>query len=102
MHGIHSARSPQTLHQCSNQVHVRMQSAVQDDLVFLLNNGKHYTLAELLPVRFRPSDLLDESVTPLLLQQQSNSLHLRPGACLFLLPAYNTTEMVFCAACIER
>ena len=66
--------------------------------MFLLNNGKHYTLAELLPVRFRPSDLLDESVTPLLLQRQSNSLHLRPGACLHLLPAYSTAKMAFCAA----
>ncbi len=54
--------------------------AAQDALEFLLGEGRTYALAELLPIRFRPSDLLDESVTPLLLQRQRHDLRLLPGA----------------------
>ncbi len=54
--------------------------AAQDALEFLLGEGRTYALAELLPIRFRPSDLLDEAVTPLLLQRQRHDLHLLPGA----------------------
>ncbi|KAK9839712.1 hypothetical protein WJX81_007820 [Elliptochloris bilobata] len=54
--------------------------ACADDVTFLLRGGVRFLLAELLPVRFRPSDLLDESVTPLLLQQQRHDLQLLPEA----------------------
>ena len=57
-------------------------------MTFLLRSGERYSLAELLPVRFRPSDLLDEAVTPLLLQPQRHELQLLPGGLLSMQPAH--------------
>eukprot|EP00891_Asterochloris_glomerata_P004844 jgi/Astpho2/4844/e_gw1.00069.67.1_t len=44
--------------------------------------GGTYKLAELLPHRFGPMDLIDDRHTPLLLQPQSNSVELTAGATL--------------------
>ena len=46
-----------------------------------------YTLAELLPQRFGPGDLLDITKSPLLLQPQENSFQLTEGTFLMYLPA---------------
>ena len=56
-------------------------------MTFLLRSGERYSLAELLPVRFRPGDLLDEAVTSLLLQPQRHELQLLPGGLLSMQPA---------------
>eukprot|EP00884_Botryococcus_braunii_P011655 jgi/Botrbrau1/20490/Bobra.145_2s0049.2 len=48
------------------------------DTVQFLFNGGTYTLAELLPERFKPSDLLEDASTPLLLLPQDNSIRLTP------------------------
>ena len=41
--------------------------------------GKSYGLADILPQRFGPADLLTDPDTPLLLQPQHNSLELTAG-----------------------
>jgi cytidine deaminase len=42
--------------------------------------GGTYSLGQLLPMRFKPSDLLPDPATPLLLQPQHNSLRLTAAA----------------------
>ncbi len=46
--------------------------------MFLFSGGK-YSLGELLPQRFKPSDLLEDPATPLLLEPQNNGVHLTAG-----------------------
>ena len=55
---------------------------MQDSIRISFGKGKTlatYTLAELLPQRFGPGDLLDLSCTPLLLQPQQNHIELTTG-----------------------
>lgn len=42
--------------------------------------GGTYSLGQLLPMRFKPSDLPPDPATPLLLDPQNNAIRLTPGA----------------------
>lgn len=53
-----------------------------DELRFIFGDdpGVSYTLEQLLPKRFRPTDLLDDPGVPLLLQPQDNDVSLTPSS----------------------
>lgn len=54
--------------------------AVQDSIRFFFGSKKQsYGLADILPQRFGPADLLSDPNTPLLLQPQHNSIELTSG-----------------------
>ena len=54
--------------------------AMQDSIRFFFGSNKQsYGLADILPQRFGPADLLSDPNTPLLLQPQHNSIELTAG-----------------------
>ena len=54
---------------------------VQDSIQISFGNPfRSYSLAEILPQRFGPADLLQDADVPLLLQPQCHELHLEPRA----------------------
>ena len=53
-----------------------MQGSIQ---FFFGGNKQAYSMADILPQRFGPADLLTDPNTPLLLQPQNNALELTPG-----------------------
>jgi cytidine deaminase len=53
--------------------------ACAESVRFMFSGGS-YTLGQLLPMRFRPSDLITDPDTPLLLQPQNNQIQLTPAA----------------------
>ena len=55
--------------------------ALQETVTFAFKGGT-YKLADLLPHRFGPMDLIDDPNTPLLLQPQSSNVELTTGATL--------------------
>ena len=53
---------------------------MQDSIRFFFGSNKQsYGLADILPQRFGPADLLTDPHAPLLLQPQHNPLELTPG-----------------------
>lgn len=53
---------------------------MQDSIRFFFGSNKQsYGLADILPQRFGPADLLTDPNTPLLLQPQHNHIELTPG-----------------------
>lgn len=53
---------------------------MQDSIRFFFGSNKQsYGLADILPQRFGPADLLSDPHTPLLLQPQHNSVELAAG-----------------------
>ena len=57
---------------------------VQDTIKFFFRGGA-YTLADILPQRFGPANLLTDPNAPLLLQPQHHNLDLTAGVCLITL-----------------
>lgn len=53
--------------------------ATQESVRFAFQGGC-YTLGQLLPMRFKPADLLPDPLTPLLLEPQNNAIQLTPHA----------------------
>lgn len=60
--------------------HRQPVGVMQDSIRFFFGSSKNsYGLADLLPQRFGPADLLTDPHAPLLLQPQHNPIELTPG-----------------------
>lgn len=61
---------------------------LQDTIKFFFRGGA-YSMADILPQRFGPANLLTDPTAPLLLQPQHHTLELTAGACPPCLPCWN-------------
>lgn len=63
-----------------NTAVLKLCDAIQDSIRFFFGSNKQsYGLADILPQRFGPADLLTDPNTPLLLQPQHNFIELTAG-----------------------